>query len=310
MAKPKRLEDDHPRLRRSNRKRFSWRTALPALVVLVIFWRLVVLFASFWTSSGDNNNNSSDGRIRADLDIFTPIYSEDLSPVVFVCCQRIYGEEGNQGQLSRSLPKDHKQKNEIPVDVRYMNAPCFSQDEWHAGNPKARGASWPVHKSFPSEYLEIFRQRIAEVHRQGGMVLAEGNCKIPQAELANVWLESMIDSQTGRNGTVSQRIIDKFLLQDKKDLRRVIVKHGFDQYVPKHYSADANQTKDGDFPVVLKREKSEGGVGVYIINSIEEMNQRMAEDSRFEAMGMRHKKARHRTIGTGWVVEEFLPGMW
>jgi hypothetical protein len=172
--------------------------------------------------------------------------------------------------------------------------------------------------------LAIFRQRIAEVHQQGGMVLAEGNCKIPNAELTNVWLESMImdddddddktTATTGRNNaTVHPSIFDKFLLQDKKELRRILVKHGYEPYVPKHYSYPNNNATTNEseleFPLVLKREKSEGGVGVYIVDSFQAMEGRMAEDNRFETMGMRHKKSRHRTLGSGWVLEEFLPGM-
>jgi hypothetical protein len=297
--------DVRPKLARRGR-RLPFGKTVSTLFLLTFLWRLISL------TSISEDSELLFGRTNLN-NIFTPIHSGDVSPIVFVCCEQLFGEEGNKGQLSRSLPKYYSQI-ELTVDVRYMNAPCFHARELKAGNPKDRGENWPLHKSFPAERLAIFRQRIAEVHQQGGVVLAEGNCKIPSAELANVWLESMMDETTDRNATVHQYIFDKFLLQDKKELRRILVKHGYEPYVPKHYSYHNNNNAttnelELEFPLVLKREKSEGGVGVYIVDSFKAMEGRMAEDNRFETMGMRHKKSRHRTLGSGWVLEEFLPGM-
>jgi hypothetical protein len=245
------------------------------------------------------------------------VSSSDRSPIVFICCERLRGEEGNRGQLARSLPLHH---NELDVDVRYLNAPCFSSAEQEQGNPKGRGQHWPIDKEFPLERVQLFQQRIQEVYQLGGMVLAEGNCKIPQAELSNVWLESMLrvsSSSTSSSGQVGGKnetvvavtpyILERFLLQDKKDLIRIIAGHGYQDFVPKHYNKFVVDTVV-EYPVVLKREKSEGGVGVYIVHSEQEMEKCIQEDERYEGMGMRHKKSRHRTIGTGWVLEEFLPG--
>ena len=292
MPKIRRFEDFHPKLRKRKRLPVGW--FLSASFAILFFGRLLKLITG------------SDSMEFTNLDIATPIGSGVLSPIVFVCCQNLFGREGNQGQLSRRLPRWYKTMPEkIPVDVRYMNAPCFNRRELEGVNPQEHGGDWPIHKSFPAENLQIFRQRIDEIHKQGGIVLAEGNCKIPRTELANVWLESMIDNETGINGTVSQRILDKFSLQDKKRLRLVLMKYGYEKYTPKHYF---NTTADLEFPLVLKREKAEGGVGTYIVNSLQELEKRMSEDDRFEGMGTRHKKSRHRTIGSGWLLEEFLKG--
>jgi hypothetical protein len=254
---------------------------------------------------------SENAAILENAALSIPIVS-DRSPIVFVCCERLRGELGNRGQLARSLPLHHN-THQLDVDVRYLNAPCFSSAEQEQGNPKERGQHWPVHKEFPSERVPLFQQRIQEIYQQGGMVLAEANCKIPQAELSNVWLESMLRDSSGQGDignnktttfAVTPYILERFLLQDKKDLIRILSGHGYQDFVPKHYTS----IETVEYPVVLKREKSEGGVGVYIVHSEQEMQQRIQDDERYEGMGMRHKKSRHRTIGTGWVLEEFLPG--
>ena len=114
------------------------------------------------------------------------------------------------------------------------------------------------------------------------------------------------DDSDNATVAVTPHILERFSLQDKRDLIRILVGHGYQDFVPKHYES-VESVKE--YPFVLKREKSEGGVGVYIVHSKEEMYRRIEEDERYEGMGMRHKKSRHRTIGTEWVLEEFLPGM-
>ena len=293
-----------------------------------------------------------------------------VSPVVFVCCQPLVGYEGNKGQLSRRLPDwygPNYSQSVVPVQVQYMNAPCFTFEEHLHGNPIEKTTSggnsnsdgekmdWIVDtsKEFPLYHVNLFQQRVHEIYSLGGIVLAEGNCKIPRAEISNIYLEALLDyslqnaspsgvssddvsttittaaaainnSSNNNNNTIrliDERIIDKFKLQNKKLLRQTLVKYGYEKYVPKQYyniseillsksttSSSSSSSNSISYPIVLKREKAEGGVGTYIVHSQEELKQRLKDDEYYDSLGMNHRKSRHRTYNSAWLLEEYLPG--